>query len=62
MQDLNKFIEHSNDLLGTYVSDSNTKHVNFTVPWNNASYEVHYVYKPKNERAEWEMMAYVRLN
>lgn len=62
MQDLNKFIEHSNDLLDIHLRDANLKRVNFMVPWHNANYEVHYVFKSKEEKAAWEMLAYTRVN
>jgi len=62
MQDLTEFIRHSDEQLVYNLGEQKGKYTYFNVLWNNSRYEVHYVLSAKNEKRDWEMMAYAKLN
>ncbi|HEX3387272.1 MAG TPA: hypothetical protein VHS53_18865 [Mucilaginibacter sp.] len=61
MQDLTEFIRHSDEQLEHQLDEQPGKYAYFNVVWNNIRYQVHYVLS-KNEKNDWEMMAYAKLD
>jgi len=62
MQNLTDFIRHSDEQLLHNLGQEPGKYAYFNVQWENSRYEVHYVLNAKNEKRDWEMMAYAKLN
>lgn len=62
MQDLTEFIRYSDEQLERHLDEQAGKHTYFNVMWNNICYQVHYVLRSKNEKKDWEMMAYAKLD